>query len=475
VTIAVPDSAPRAGQDTSPASERQRTRRFVELLMLLLALVVAMGAYASLHLDRSGKLPPSLPAYAAGLTLLALVAHVAVRRFARYADPVLLPSVVLLNGLGLVLIHRLDLAASDRAANAGTDAPSPDAPLQLTWTAIGVALFVVVLIVIRDHRILQRFTYTIGLVGVGLLVLPLLPGIGAAINGSRIWIRVGGLSFQPGEAAKLALIAFFAGYLVVNRDALALAGKRFLRLDLPRARDLGPILVAWLASLGVLIFQKDLGSSLLFFGVFVVLLYVATERPSWLVYGFVLFFGGAWFAFTQFGHVQTRLDLWLHAFEIGERNQIVESLYGLAAGGLIGTGLGNGHPEFVPFAKTDFIVATLGEELGLAGLMAVILIYAIIVERGLRTGLIVRDNFGKLLATGLATSLALQVFVVVGGVTRLIPLTGLTTPFMSQGGSSLIANWVIIALLLRISDAARRPVPPPAPAASDDATQVVRL
>ena len=453
---------------------RQRTRRFVELLLLLLALTISMGAYASLHLNRTGALPASLPAYAAGLGLLALVAHFAVRRFATYADPVILPSVVLLNGLGLVLIHRLDLAALDKVAD-GDPAPSADAPLQLTWTAIGVALFVLVLVIIRDHRLLQRFTYTIGLVGVGLLLLPLMPGIGAAINGSRIWIRVAGLSFQPGEAAKLALIIFFAGYLVVKRDALALAGKRFLGLDLPRARDLGPILIAWLASLGVLVFQKDLGSSLLFFGVFVVLLYVSTERPSWLIYGLVLFLGGAYFSFTQFGHVQTRVDLWLHPFEIGQGNQIVQSLYGLAAGGLVGTGLGEGHPELVPFAKTDFIVATLGEELGLTGLMAVIMIYAIIVERGLRTALIVRDPFGKLLATGLAASLALQVFVVVGGVTKLIPLTGLTTPFMSQGGSSLIANWVIVALLLRISDAARRPAPIVTPAEADDATQVVKL
>lgn len=463
-----------AAADAELAAPRQRTRRFVELLLLLLALTISMGAYASLHLNRNGALPASLPAYAGGLGLLALVAHIAVRRWAKYADPVILPSVVLLNGLGLVLIHRLDLAALDKVTP-GDPSPSADAPLQLTWTAIGVALFVVVLFVIRDHRLLQRFTYTIGLIGVGLLLLPLLPGIGTSINGSRIWIRVAGLSFQPGEAAKLALIIFFAGYLVVNRDALALAGKRFLRLDLPRARDLGPILLAWLASLGVLVFQKDLGSSLLFFGVFVVLLYVSTERPSWLIYGLVLFLSGAYFSFTQFGHVQTRVDLWLHPFEIGGGNQIVQSLYGLAAGGLVGTGLGEGHPELVPYAKTDFIVATLGEELGLTGLMAVILIYAIIVERGLRTALIVRDPFGKLLATGLAASLALQVFVVVGGVTKLIPLTGLTTPFMSQGGSSLIANWVIVALLLRISDAARRPAPVVAPAEADDMTQIVKL
>ncbi|MEJ7727305.1 MAG: FtsW/RodA/SpoVE family cell cycle protein, partial [Actinomycetes bacterium] len=231
---------------------------------------------------------------------------------------------------------------------------------------------------------------------------------------------------------------------------------------------------AWAASLGVLVFQRDLGSSLLFFGVFVVLLYVATERASWLLYGFVLFFGGAYFAYTQFGHVQNRVELWLNPFP-ADPEQISESLYGLAAGGILGTGLTEGYPERVPFASTDFIVATLGEELGLTGLMAVLVLYAVIVERGLRTALLVRDGFGKLLATGLSVALALQLFVVVGGVTDLIPLTGLTTPFLSYGGSSLIANWILVALLLRVSHAARRPAPPVAPAGPEEMTQVVRL
>jgi len=387
---------------------------------------------------------------------------------------VILPAVVLLNGLGLVLIHRLDLGEADNALADGDSIPTPDAPLQLTWTAVGVALFVLVLLVIRDHRLLQRLTFIIGTVGILFLLLPLVPGLGATVNGSRLWIRLAGLSFQPGELAKLALIIFFAGYLVVHRDALALAGKRFAGLDLPRARDLGPILLAWAASLGVLVFQRDLGSSLLFFGVFVVLLYVATERASWLLYGFVLFFGGAYFAYTQFGHVQNRVELWLNPFP-ADPEQISESLYGLAAGGILGTGLTEGYPERVPFASTDFIVATLGEELGLTGLMAVLVLYAVIVERGLRTALLVRDGFGKLLATGLSVALALQLFVVVGGVTDLIPLTGLTTPFLSYGGSSLIANWILVALLLRVSHAARRPAPPVAPAGPEEMTQVVRL
>jgi cell division protein FtsW (lipid II flippase) len=340
-------------------------------------------------------------------------------------------------------------------------------------------LFVVVLLLVRDHRILQRFTYTAMLAGLLLLVLPLLPVIGTTINGSRIWIHFVGFSFQPGELAKLALLVFFAGYLVAKRDVLALAGRRVVGIDLPRARDLGPIIVAWAASLGVLVFERDLGTSLLFFGVFVALLYVATERLSWLLIGVLLFLSGSYLAWMLFAHVHERVDIWLHAF--APRNvsnssyQLVQGLFGMGSGGLLGKGLGQGRPDIVPFAKTDFIVAAIGEELGLTGLMALLVIYGVMVQRGLRSSIAVRDAFGKLLAAGLAFSMALQVFVVVGGVTRLIPLTGLTMPFLSYGGSSLVANWALIALLLRISDAARRPAPPPPASLTDASTQVVRL
>jgi cell division protein FtsW (lipid II flippase) len=315
--------------------------------------------------------------------------------------------------------------------------------------------------------------------GLGLLLLPLLPGIGGTINGARIWIRFAGFSFQPGELAKLMLLVFFAGYLVVKRDVLALASRRVLGVDLPRARDLGPIIVAWAASLAVLVFERDLGTSLLFFGVFVALLYVATERTSWLLIGVGLFATGSFLAWSVFAHVHQRVDIWLNAFAprnvSGDSYQLVQGLFGMGTGGLLGKGLGQGRPDIVPFAQTDFIVAAIGEELGLAGIMALLLTYGIIVQRGLRTSIAVRDAFGKLLAAGLAFSVALQVFVVVGGVTRLIPLTGLTMPFLSYGGSSLVSNWALIALLLRISDAARRPAPPPAPVLDDATTQVVRL
>ena len=456
-----------------------RSGRTTELVLLLFSLAIAMAAYAAVGLAHDGALPAGMLGYGGGLALLYGAAHVALRRLAPHADPVLLPAVTLINGLGLAMIHRLDLAYADRAAQFGRDAPSAAAPAQLTWTAVGVVLFVLVLVFVRDHRVLQRFTYTAMVVGLGLLLLPLLPFIGTTINGARIWIRLLGFSFQPGEIAKLVLLVFFAGYLVVKRDVLALASRRVMGIDLPRARDLGPVLLAWVASLGVLVFERDLGTSLLFFGVFIALLYVATERLSWLLIGIALFLSGSFLAWTLFGHVRERVDIWLNAFAPRNVNddsyQLVQGLFGMGTGGLLGEGLGQGRPEIVPYAQTDFIIAAVGEELGLTGLMAVLIVYAVVVQRGLRTAIAVRDSFGKLLAAGLAFSVALQVFVVVGGVTRLIPLTGLTVPFLSYGGSSLVANWALVALLLRISDAARRPAPPPAPSIQDAKTQVVRL
>jgi cell division protein FtsW (lipid II flippase) len=442
-----------------------RRRRGAELVLLVLALAVGVGAYAAVGLGRDGTLPAELPTHAGWLCGLALAAHLVVRFAAPYADPVLLPVVMALNGLGVAMIHRIDLASDTTLALR-----------QLVWTSVGVGLFAAVILLVRDHRRLQAYTYTVGLLALLLLLLPLAPGIGREINGARIWINVAGFSFQPGEVAKVALVIAFSGYLVLHRDALALAGRRILGIDLPRGRDLGPILVMWLVSLGILVFQRDLGSSLLFFGLFVVMLYVATERPGWVVLGTVLFAGGAAVAYTLFPHVQARVAGWLDPFAEPDRfGQIVEGLYGMAYGGLIGRGLGQGEPWRIPFSYSDFIVAAIGEELGLTGLIALLLLFGLIVERALRTALICRDGFGKLMATGFGLVFALQVFVVIGGVTKLIPLTGLTTPFMSYGGSSMIANWVVIGLLLRISDHARRPLPDLAPVTADDATQVVRV
>ena len=448
-----------------------RRRRGAELFLLVLALAVGVGAYAAVGLGVEGSVPPDIVGYGAWLAALMVAAHVVVRLVAPYADPVLLPVVAALNGLGLAVIHRLDLD------DGGTFARQ-----QLTWMTLGVVLFVATLVLLRDHRLLTRFTYTFGLVSIVLLLLPMVPGLGQTINGSKIWITVGPFGFQPGEIAKVLLVIAFAGYLVLHRDALALAGRRVLFIDLPRGRDLGPILAMWAISLGILMFQRDLGSSLLFFGLFLVMLYVATERAGWLVVGGLMFFAGAFLASRFFAHVQTRIDLWIDPFaHYGEGTddrgrQIVETMFGMAWGGLIGRGFGEGDPGRISYAESDFIVGAIGEELGLTGVLAVLLMYGFIVERALRAALISRDGFGKLMATGLAGVLALQVFVVVGGVTRLIPLTGLTTPFLSYGGSSLIANWVIVALLLRISDQARRPVPNLAEVDDDDEqqTQVVK-
>lgn len=455
-----------------------RRRRGAELFLLVLALAVGIGAYAAVGVGVEGEVPADIVGYGGGLAALVIAAHVVVRFVAPYADPVLLPVVAALNGLGLAVIHRIDLA--EEVAGDKHDY----AQQQLIWMTLGVVLFIATLIVLRDHRILQRFTYTFGLAAIVLLLLPMVPGLGATINGAQIWIRVGGFSFQPGEVAKVLLVVAFAGYLVLHRDALALAGRRVLFVDLPRGRDLGPILGMWLVSLGVLVFQKDLGSSLLFFGLFLIMLYVATERPGWLVVGGMLFVSGAALGYKVFPHVQERFDIWLNPFaHYGEGTddrafQPVEATFGMGWGGLIGRGFGEGDPNRVPFANSDFILSSIGEELGLTAVIAVILLYGIMVERALRAALISRDGFGKLLATGLAGVFALQVFVVIGGVTSLIPLTGLTTPFLSYGGSSLVANWVIIAVLLRITDQARRPVPDLSGEDEDsdlESTQVVKL
>ena len=441
-----------------------RPGRGVELGLLALALALGVGAYALVDLNITGTLPAGFGWYAAGLTALALALHVVLRFRAPYADPVILPAAVALNGIGLAMIHRIDLAET------AAGEVSSFATRQLAWTALGVVLAGVVLLVLRDHRTLRRYTYTAMVAGLVLILLPLLPVIGTTINGARIWVRLAGMSLQPAEFAKIALAVFFAGYLVTHRDTLALAGKKILGLHLPRVRDLGPILVVWAGSLAVLVFERDLGTSLLFFGLFVAMLYLATERTSWIVLGTGLFGGGAVLAAQVFPHVGARFDAWLHAFdpEIFNRNpggsgQLVRGLYGMANGGLFGTGWGQGRPDLVPYAESDFIIASLGEELGLTGLLALLVTYLVVAERGMRTAIGVRDGFGKLLAGGVAFVVAFQCFVVVGGVTRLIPLTGLTMPFLAYGGSSLLANWILVALILRISDSARRPAPEVAP------------
>lgn len=462
--------------DAAAQARRPGTGRWVELALVLVAVAIAIGAYASVGLGTAGAPPSRLLGYGIAVTTVGIAVHLVIRWRAPYADPVLMPAALALNGIGLAMIHRLDVANQAQAARLELPPPSAEAPGQLVWSVVGLLLLCLVLATVRDHRMLSRYTYLTFLLGVGLLLLPLVPGLGVEINGARIWISVLGQSFQPGEAAKVVMVVAFASYLVVHREALALAGRRVLGIDLPRGRDLGPILVVWALGLAILVFERDLGAAALFFGVFVVLLFVATERVGWLVVGVLLAALGGYASYLLFDHVQARVTGWLDPFADPNANfQIIQSLYGLAYGGLLGTGLGRGQPDLIPFAESDFIAAALGEELGLTGLMVIIVLYGVLVARGLRIAIGSRDPFGTLLAAGLATAVGLQVFVVIGGVTRLIPLTGLTTPFLSLGGSSLVMNWVIVALLLRVSDAARRPAPaPPAPLAEAQ-TQAVRV
>ena len=478
-------TAPSAAVSSEPASAAAGRRR-TELIMLAFAIVVVTFAYANVGFGLKGQVPGGLVEYMLAFTAIVLLGHLAMRRWAPWADPLLLPLAAMLNGLGVVMTYRLQEAGRNGnpgfSATQGLSVPmsSSATQTQILFTAIGVGCFVAVLVLIKEPRTLQRYTYTLGAVGVALIALPaLLPASISEVQGTgaKIQISLGGFTIQPEEFAKLALAVSFAGYLVVKRDVLSLAGRRVLGIDLPRGRDLGPILIAWGASLLLLVFESDIGTSAVFMGLFVAMLYIATSRTSWLLIGFSLFVAGAFLASTLFSHVGDRFSAWLHPFTAanvqGNSYQLVQGLYGLGNGGLLGKGLGGGQPYLTPLVQSDLVFTAFGEELGLTGLMAILLLYGLIVQRGLGTALMVKDPFSKLLAAGLSFMFALQVFVIVGGVTRLIPLTGITTPFLSQGGTSLVASWIMIALLARLSDTARRP--PPQPIQEEGMTQVVSL
>lgn len=431
-----------------PARLRNR-----ELVMLLLAIGMAGMALVLVQLGAQGQTDAGMLTLFGVLAALALIMHVVLRVSAPDADPFLLPIAVLLNGVGIAEISRLDIAEGFLGWEAF-------GVRQMAWTAIAMVLAIVVLLGIRNHRVLARYRYIAMFVGIALLLLPMLPVIGREVSGARVWIGVGPLSFQPGEIAKIALAVFFAGYLVTARDSLSLVGRTFLGMRFPRVRDLGPILIIWVAAMGVIVFQRDLGTALLYFGLFLVMIYVATGRLSWVLLGLTLFVGGALLASQVLDYVNGRFRTWLDAFhpevfDPGYSFQVVQGIFGMANGGLVGTGLGLGRPDIVPLAESDFIVASLGEELGLIGLFALLALYLLFVSRGFRIGFSGQDDFGRLLGVGLSFVVALQVFIVIGGVTRVIPLTGLTTPFLAAGGSSLVANWIIVALLLRLSDTVR--------------------
>jgi cell division protein FtsW (lipid II flippase) len=429
------------------------TRRNAELGLLCFATLITGTALLIVEANQEQGISWDLLTYTAAFLVLFLCAHLAIRRFAPFADPLLLPVVAVLNGLGLVLIHRLDLVPG------ASEGPSADQ--QMLWTLLGVAGFTAVVIFLKDHRLLARYDYICGAAGLVLLAIPaLLPTRLSETNGAKIWIRLPGFSIQPAEFSKILLLVFFAGVLVSKRSLFNSVGQHFLGMDLPRPRDLAPLLAGWIISVGVMVFEKDLGTSLLLYSSFLVMVYIATERLSWVVIGLGLFAAGSVTAYHLFGHVRARVQTWLDPFADpeGAGYQMVQAKFSFATGGIFGTGLGNGQPGTVPAASTDFITAVVGEELGLVGLSGVLLLYTIVIVRGMRTAIAVRDSFGKLLAAGLASTLAIQLFIVVGGVTGLIPLTGLTTPWMSYGGSSLVANYVLLAILIRISHAARKPI-----------------
>ncbi|HEY6800521.1 MAG TPA: FtsW/RodA/SpoVE family cell cycle protein [Agromyces sp.] len=430
-----------------------QTQRNRELWLLIFAFLINGSAIALVQLGAVGAIDGTFLVYCGGLTALVVALHIVLRLRARDADPFVVPIATLLTGLGLAMIYRIDLAR-DRQ---GWDAFSTR---QLAWAAIALVGAVVVVLLLRNYRVLFRYTYIFGFTGVALLILPIIPGLGTNAN-ADVWVSLGFFSFQPGELAKIALAIFFAGYLVRTRESLTSVGTRFLGITWPRARELGPLLVLWLISLGIIVMQRDLGTGLLIFGMFVAMLYVATGKTSWVLIGVTLAGVGAFFASQVLSYVNGRFTNWLDAFNPavidanGGSYQLVQGIFGLAQGGLIGTGLGQGRPYLTPVAESDYILPALGEELGLIGVFAILCLYMVFTSRGMRIGLAGQDDFGKLLATGLSFTIALQVFIMVGGVTRIIPLTGLTTPFLAAGGSSLVANWIIVALLLRISDAVR--------------------
>ncbi len=423
---AVPDTGPRQG---------------TALALTILAFVLSVGAYVLVGLGKRGRVPVTLLLYGSIFAVGFLVAHLVIRRFAPRSDPALFPTAAVLTGIGFAEIFRLSggLAAE-----------------QATWVVVGLIAFVATLLFVRDHRQLDAYTYTIGLIGIVLLLLPVVPGIGQTINGARLWVQIGPLTFQPSELGKVLIVVFLASYLNAKRELLAVGTAGVGPLRLPPLKHLAPLVVAWVASLAVLFLEKDLGASLLYFAIFVVMLWVATGRAAYLVIGALLFAAGAAMGYAAFGHVQSRVEIWLHALDPARvfdqgYYQLAQAQFGMATGGLVGAGLGRGSPGLIPYASTDFIFAAVGEELGLFGTVAVLLLFVALVGKGLKAAIDAQDGFGTLLAAGLSAILAIQAFVIVGGVTRVIPLTGVTLPFVSYGGSSLVSNYVLLALLVRVS------------------------
>ena len=471
---------------SQPPDEAPTRRRSTELWMMLFACGIVLFAFLNVVGSLKDQHLSTIFEYMIAFLVIVLVAHLAIRLWAPYADPLLLPIATVLNGLGIVMIYRLNQVGRD--GNPGNGGPittlSHNATTtQIIYSVLGVVVLVLFLRFIKDIKLLQPYVYVLGLAGLVLIALPaLLPASisGVAGTGAKIQVSIGGFSFQPEEFGKLLLASSFASYLVINGKKLSLLTEKWWIFSLPRRRDLAPILTVWALSMLLLIFEGDIGTSAVFMGLFVAMLYIATGRRSWAVLGFLMFIIGAFLAAELVPHVTQRFTAWLDPFSNANlvqfpqpSYQLVQGIYGMANGGLLGKGLGGGQPFWTPLVQSDLIFTAFGEELGLAGVMALLLLYGLFVQRGLRTAMLVKDDYSKLLASGLSFMFALQVFVIVGGVTRLIPLTGITTPFLSQGGSSLIASWLLVAVLARLSDAARRPAPKPIQ--DEGMTQVVSL
>lgn len=490
------------------ATPTAKPRRTASLGLLIFAIIVTVAAFAQVGLARDGRLPTGVLQYGLPIAGLAVAAFYAMNRFTPYADPVLLPIAMLLNGLGLAMIYRIDQTTDPNyeANKARFEAANPGGKFtpfgaganingQLVWTILAIGLFLVAIVFFKEVKALQRYHYTLGALGLIMLVAPIFfPGV----NGSKIWITIGPLSVQPAEFCKFAFVAFFAAYLVKKRAALSLVSRKVGFLELPRSRDLMPILVFWIIALMILAVENDFGTALLFFGLFVSMVYIATGKVSWVVIGLTMFIGGALLLFAAahaiggpLEHVNQRVEIWLNPepyfgggcklpdgtiknmagvpngfTECGKldgnwstSDQLMKGLFAMGQGGVLGTGLGQGQPFLNDLAFSDEIFTSFGEEIGLTGLMALLLLYALLVERGMKVALATRDEFSKLFAGGVSFVFALQVFSIVGGVTKLIPFTGLTTPFLTQGGSSLLANWILVAILIRLSHEARKPAP----------------
>ncbi len=420
-----------------------------ELLNLLLVGLLTAAGFASVYMARQSVLSTASLSYAAFFFALFVAAHVVVRMAAPRSDPYLLPIAGLLTAIGVTMIYRIE---PDRAFRQGL------------WIVVGVVLFTALVLLVRDHRKLDRLKYTLGVAAIALLVLPALPLLGETVNGATLWVRLGPITFQPGEFAKVLLVVFLAGYLRDNRELLSMG---FGRLGVPSPKHFGPLLAIWGGAMLVLVATNDLGGALLYFSIFLAMLYVATGRWPYVAVGLALFALGSFAVYQLIPRVSGRISIWLDPWSdpFREGYQLVQSLYAIAGGGLFGQGLGRGvllnenGESYIPYLETDFIYSAIAQELGLAGAVAVILLYLLFVYRGFRIALLADDGFSKLLAAGLTATLGIQAFIIIGGVTRLIPLTGITLPFVSYGGSSVVANFLLLGLLLIVSNHVTRERP----------------